>query len=169
MEIIDQFDLFHQMRTVAEFKKNNLDILANLMPEDERASFTENNIVNVLTERDQLGRRVLLVNAGELWDTKRVSSEQLFRLFYLIHVAAQVEPETQIRGVVVIMNFDGLGMKQVRALSPSFSKRLLTFIQYAMPLRMKEVHIINQPFLFKMVWALFKPFIESKLNSRVSS
>lgn len=159
----------HQMRTVAEFKKNNLDILANLKPEDERASFTENNIVNVLTERDQHGRRVLLVNAGELWDTKRVSSEQLFRLFYLIHVAAQVEPETQIRGVVVIMNFDGLGMRQVRALSPAFSKRLLTFIQYAMPLRMKEVHIINQPFLFKMVWSLFKPFIESKLNSRVSS
>lgn len=157
------------MRTVAEFKKNNLEIIGNLMPEDERASFTDNNIVNVLTERDQHGRRVLLVNAGSLWDTKRVSSEQLFRLFYLIHVAAQVEPETQIRGVVVIMDFDGLGMKQVGALTPSFSKRLLTFIQYAMPLRMKEVHIINQPFVFRLVWALFQPFIEAKLKARVSA
>lgn len=157
------------MKSVAEFKKNNLEIIRNLMPEDERSSFVDNNVVNVLKDRDQLGRRVLIVNAGQLWDTKRVSSEQLFRLFYLIHVAAQVELETQIRGVVVIMDFDGLGMKQVRALSPAFSNRLLTFIQQAMPLRMKEVHIINQPFLFKMVWTLFKPFIQSKLNSRVRS
>lgn len=156
------------MKTVAEFKKNNFDIIGNVMPEDERAAFVDNNVVNVLKDRDQDGRRILVVNCGELWDTKRVSSEQLFRLFYLIHVAAQVELETQVHGVVVIMDFDGLGMKQVRALSPAFSKRLLTFIQYAMPLRMKEVHIINQPFLFKMVWSLFKPFIESKLNSRVS-
>lgn len=156
------------MKTVADFKKNNFDIIGNLMPEDERSAFVDNNVVNVLKDRDQDGRRVLVVNAGELWDTKRVSSEQLFRLFYLIHVAAQVELETQISGVVVIMDFEGLGMKQVRALTPAFSKRLLTFIQYAMPLRMKEVHIINQPFLFKMVWSLFKPFIESKLNSRVS-
>lgn len=157
------------MKSVAEFKKNNLEIIRNLMPEDERSAFVDNNIVNVLKERDHLGRRVLIVNCGELWDPKRVSSEQLFRLFYLIHVAAQVELETQIRGVVVLMDFDGLGMKQVRALSPAFSNRLLTFIQQAMPLRVKEVHIINQPFLFKMVWTLFKPFIQSKLNSRVIS
>lgn len=158
-----------QMRSVADFKKNNIDTIRNLMPEDERKAFSDHNVVNVLTNHDQHGRRVLVVNVGDQWDTKHVSSEQLFRLFYLIHVAALVEPESQVRGVVVIMDFDGLGMKQVRELTPSFSKRLLTFIQYAMPLRMKEVHIINQPFLFKMVWSLFKPFIESKLNSRVSA
>lgn len=156
------------MRTTAEFKKNNIEIIRNLMPEDERAAFCDYNVVKVLTNRDQLGRRVLVVNVGELWDTKGVSGEQLFRLFYLIHIAALVEPESQVRGVVVIMDFEGLGMKQVRELTPTFSKRLLTFIQYAMPLRMKEVHIINQPFLFKMVWSLFKPFVEAKLNSRVS-
>jgi len=35
----------------------------------------------------------------------------------------------QVNGVVVIMDFDGLGMSQVMALSPSFSARLLNFIQ----------------------------------------
>ena len=37
------------------------------------------------------------------------------------------------------MDFDGLSMKQVRGLSPSFSMKLLSFIQEAMPLRLKEV------------------------------
>lgn len=37
------------------------------------------------------------------------------------------------------MDFDGLSMKQIMGLSPSFSMRLLSFIQDAMPLRLKEV------------------------------
>lgn len=155
------------MRRIAEFKKSNNKLLHNLVPEDERKAFTEHNVVNVLANRDQKGRRVLLVNCGQLWDPKAVSSEQLFRLFYIIHLLAQLEPETQINGCVVIMDFDGLGMKQVKALSPSFSKLLLTFIQEALPLRLKEVHIIKQPFIFKMVWALFTPFIKEKLNKRI--
>lgn len=89
-------------------------------------------------------------------------------MFYLIHEAAVLEPETQVRGVVVIMDFNNLGMKQIAALSPSFSMKLLGFIQDAMPLRLKEVHMVKQPFIFKMVWSIFKPFIREKLKNRVS-
>jgi len=155
------------LRRIAEFKQENLQLLKNLMPDDEKEAFVEHNIVNVLTNRDQDGRRVLIVHCGEIWDTKKVSADQLFRIFYLIHLVALIEPVTQVRGVVVIMDFDGLGMKQVKALSPSFSKRLITFIQDAMPLRLKQVHMVNQPYLFNMVWVLFKPFIREKLKSRM--
>lgn len=137
------------------------------MPEDEEKSF-DYNIVNVLTNCDQLGRRILLVNCGSSWEPKEVSSDQLFRLFYLVHLMAQLEVSTQIQGVVVLMDFNGLSLKQVKALTPAFSKRLLLFIQEAMPLRMKAIHIVNQPFIFNMVWSLFKPFIQDKLKSRVS-
>jgi hypothetical protein len=37
-----------------------------------------------------------------------------------------------------------------------------------MPLRLKEVHIVNQPFMFNVVWQLFKPFVKDKLKKRVS-
>lgn len=47
----------------------------------------------------------------------------------LVHLIAQLEKSSQINGVVVIMDFEGLSMKQIKALSPSFSKKLLTFIQ----------------------------------------
>lgn len=156
------------MRRIAEFKRDYADTLKNLMPEEEKDAFVNNNVVNVLTNFDQDGRRILVVHCGKVWDPKKVTSEQIFRLFYLIHVAALVEPNSQVRGVIVIMDFDGLGMSQVRALTPSWSKRLLTFIQDAMPLRLKEVHVVNQPFIFNMVWTLFKPFVKEKLSKRVS-
>lgn len=88
-------------------------------------------------------------------------------LFLTVHIIAQLEKSSQITGVVVIMDFEGLSLKQVKALSPSYTKRLLTFIQDAMPLRLKEVHFVKQPFIFNMVWTLFKPFVKEKLKNRV--
>lgn len=84
-----------------------------------------------------------------------------------VHIVAQLEPSSQINGYVVLMDFEGLGMKQVKAMTPHSQKRLLTFIQEAMPGRLKEVHFVKQPFIFNMVWTLFKPFVKEKLKNRV--
>ncbi|XP_039952757.1 clavesin-1 [Bactrocera neohumeralis] len=156
-----------KMRTTAAFRKDNAALVHGLLIEQLKDIFIQYGIVNVLKNCDQHGRRVMIVNCGELWDPNSVPSDDVFRMLYMVHIAAQLEPETQVRGVVCIMDFDGLSMKQVKALSPTFSKRLLTFIQDAMPLRMKEVHFVKQPFIFKLVWALFKPFVREKLNKRM--
>jgi uncharacterized protein (DUF2344 family) len=89
------------------------------------------------------------------------------RSFILVHILAQLEKPTQICGVVVIYDFEGLGMKQVTNITPSATKRLLTFIQKAMPIRLKEVHIVKQPFIFNMIFAMMKPLLDKKMSSRV--
>ncbi|XP_063976355.1 clavesin-1 [Diachasmimorpha longicaudata] len=154
------------MQRISDFKVKNAALLDNLLPMDERAALFD-NVVNVMKGRDHKGRRVLIVNAGKTWDPSKVNADSMFRIFYLVHETAVLEPETQVRGVVVIMDFEGLAMKQVMGLTPSFSMRLLSFIQDAMPLRLKEVHIVKQPFLFDLVWRMFKPFIREKLRKRM--
>lgn len=52
------------MKRIAEFKVKHAQFLDNLMPEDERDAFINHKVVNVLTERDHKGRRVLVVNCG---------------------------------------------------------------------------------------------------------
>ncbi|CAH0556806.1 unnamed protein product [Brassicogethes aeneus] len=158
---------FELVKRIAEFKKKYHDQLHDLMPEDVKTYVIDYNVVNILKGRDHLGRRVLIVHCGETWDTSKVTSDIMFKIFFLIHESAVLEPETQVRGVVVIMDFKGLGMSQVRALSPAFSMKLLAFIQDAMPLRLKEVHMVNQPFIFNIVWKIFKPFIREKLSNRI--
>ncbi|XP_063698391.1 retinaldehyde-binding protein 1 isoform X2 [Culicoides brevitarsis] len=155
------------MRRIADFRKTYHDLVYKLMPEDEKAAFCENNVVNILTNRDQKGRRVMIVNAGAIWDPNAVSVDQMFRMFYLIHLLAQLEPESQVNGVVVVMDYENMGLKQVKAMTPGSTKRLITFIQDAMPLRMKEVHMIKQPYVFNMVWSVVKPFLKEKLKNRI--
>lgn len=156
------------MKSTATFRKENASLLHGLLVENLKETFLGSGVINVLKNCDQFGRRVLLVNCGEIWDPTQVSADDVFRMLYVVHIAAQLEEEAQIRGVVCIMDFNGLSMKQVKALTPTFSKRLLTFLQDAMPLRMKEIHFVKQPLIFKMVWALFKSFVREKLNKRVS-
>ncbi|CAG9566642.1 unnamed protein product [Danaus chrysippus] len=155
------------MRRAADFKRDNASLLDGLLPEHEKEAFLEHKVVNVMKGRDDKGRRVLIVNVGGSWNTKKVTADQLFRLFYLIHEAAMLEPESQVRGTVVIMDFYKMGMSQTMGLTPAFSKRLLTFIQDALPLRLKEVHFVKEPMIFNMVWKLFKPLIREKLKGRI--
>lgn len=177
---------------MAEFRRDHEEVLKDLLPANEKKALIEGNVVNVLKNRDHLGRRIMVVNCGKVWDPDLVPGDQVFRLFYLsecqffhclkrifhsisnsfilsasVHIVSQLEKSTQINGAVVLMDFEGLSMKQIKALSLSYTKRLLTFIQYAMPLRLKEVHFVKQPLIFKMVWTLFKPFVDEKLNKRV--
>lgn len=181
------FFLQFQLRRIAEFRKEHERLVKTLLPSDEKKAFIEGNVVNVLTSKDHLGRRVLVVSTGKVWNPDDVKADQLFRLFYLsefsdsrtfnlklniehfllVHLIAQLEKSSQINGVVVLMDFEGLSLKQVKALSPTYTKRLLTFIQEAMPIRLREVHFVKQPFIFNMVWTLFKPFVKEKLKNRV--
>ncbi|XP_016907987.1 retinaldehyde-binding protein 1 isoform X2 [Apis cerana] len=158
---------YELMRRVAEFKEKNSSILKNLMPNDEEELITKHNVVNVIKERDHKGRRILVVQCGKNWNTSAVNSDQIFRLFYLIHELAMLEPETQIYGTIVILDFEGLSMKQVMAITPNFCMKLLNFIQDAMPLRLKEIHIVKQSLLFNMVWQMIKPFVREKMKNRI--
>ncbi|KAL1124737.1 hypothetical protein AAG570_001360 [Ranatra chinensis] len=158
---------FDLMKRIADFRAKYSAVVGDLSADIEKAAMLNHNVVNVLVDRDQKGRRILVANIGGAWDTKAISGDQIFRLFYLVHLAAILEPETQVRGAVVILDFDNLSMKQIAQLTPNFSLRLLSFIQDAMPLRLKEVHIVKQPYIFNIVWNVFKPFIREKLKSRL--
>ncbi|KAJ1520236.1 hypothetical protein ONE63_004446 [Megalurothrips usitatus] len=157
---------YQQIKRYYEFKEKHSSVYRDLTPSKERNVF-EANILTVCPNRDQLGRRILILELGKKWNHKKVSLDEVFKGCVLFLEAAMLEPETQVCGAVVIFDMDGLSMQQVWQFTPPFAKRIVDWLQDSVPLRVKNIHIVNQPYIFNMVFALFKPFLREKLRSRI--
>ncbi|XP_037909600.1 alpha-tocopherol transfer protein-like isoform X2 [Hermetia illucens] len=148
------------------FKVKHHDMYDGLVPSREANIFNQ-NILTVFPNRDQLGRRILLLELGKKWKHKEVTLDEVFKGCVLYLEAAMLEPETQVHGAVVLFDMDGLSLQQTWQFTPPFAKRIVDWLQDSVPLRIKGIHIVNQPKIFNVVFALFKPFLREKLRSRI--
>ncbi|XP_065089911.1 alpha-tocopherol transfer protein isoform X2 [Ochlerotatus camptorhynchus] len=157
---------FELIQRYYQFKVKHWDMYLDLSPSRE-ANIFKQNILAVFPNRDQLGRRILLLELGKPWKHKEVTLDEVFKGCVLFVEAAMLEPETQVNGAMVIFDMDGLTMQQAWQFTPPFAKRIVDWLQDAVPLRIKGIHIINQPKIFNVVFALFKPILREKLRNRI--
>lgn len=149
-----------------QFKIKHKNVYEGLVPSREKNIF-DHDILTVLLSRDQGGRRVLILQLGKKWKHNKCSLDEVFKGAVLFMEAAMIEPETQICGAQVVFDMDGLSLRQTWQFTPPFAKRIVDWLQDSVPLRIKGIHIVNQPYIFNMVFALFKPFLREKLKSRI--
>ncbi|KAK2580018.1 hypothetical protein KPH14_012307 [Odynerus spinipes] len=157
---------FKLVKNYYSFKVKHANVYDGLKPSNERNIF-EQNILTVLPTRDQHGRRILIIELGKKWKHNKCSLDEVYKGCVLYLEAAMLEPTSQIAGTIVIFDMDGLTLQQTWQFTPPFAKRIVDWLQDAMPLRVKNIHVVNQPYVFNMVFALFKPFLREKLKSRI--
>ncbi|XP_043527062.1 alpha-tocopherol transfer protein-like isoform X1 [Frieseomelitta varia] len=157
---------FNLVKNYYSFKVKHADIYNDLRPSREKNIF-EQNILVVLPLRDQYGRRMLVIEIGKRWKHNKCSLDEIFKGCVFFLEAAILEPATQIAGVVVIFDMDGLTLQQAWQFTPAIAKRIIDWLQDSVPIRVKNIHIVNQPYVFNMVFALFKPILREKLRRRL--
>mgnify|MGYP003345921011 CR=1 FL=1 len=148
------------------FKQKHANIYDGLKPSKEFNVFNH-NILTVQPNRDQFGRRILIIELGKKWKHKQCSLDEVFKGCVLFLEAAMLEPKTQVAGAVVIFDMDGLSLQQTWQFTPAFAKRIVDWLQDAIPARIKNIHIVNEPYIFNIVFNLFKPFLRDKLKNRI--
>ncbi|XP_003427226.1 alpha-tocopherol transfer protein-like [Nasonia vitripennis] len=157
---------FKLIKRFYEYRLKHPEFYEGLLPSNERAIFTS-GILTPLPRRCSDGVRVVVIEAGRKWNPKQVSLNQIFRGVILNLEVAIVEPKTQVSGVRVIIDMEGLSLGQVTYFTPGFASAIIEFVQRSLPCRLKGVHIVNQSFIFDMVFAFFKPFLHGKLKDRI--
>ncbi|KAM7352239.1 clavesin-1-like [Cochliomyia hominivorax] len=127
----------------------------------------DHNQVSILPQRDQFGRRIITMIAGENWNHKLIHRDDCFRATILCCEAVQLEPETQINGIILIMDCKGTSLSQTFEMTPAYMKRMVDYVQSAIPLRIKGFHFINVPTICKSLFKVGKQFLTPKSRSRL--
>eukprot|EP00095_Tigriopus_kingsejongensis_P000607 maker-scaffold95_size379157-snap-gene-2.40 protein:Tk00607 transcript:maker-scaffold95_size379157-snap-gene-2.40-mRNA-1 annotation:"hypothetical protein CAPTEDRAFT_176851" len=130
------------------------------------ASILAHQQQTILPVRDRLGRRILLFRAG-IWDPYHVSLSDIFAANYLLLELMALEPRTQVAGLVMVVDLAGFCFSHFMHVSRDHVKSVANIIQNTFPLRFREIHIINESYLFDMVFALIKPFLSETIRSRI--
>ncbi|XP_022908344.1 alpha-tocopherol transfer protein-like [Onthophagus taurus] len=120
----------------------------------------------MLPNRDQLGRRIYIIRVDN-FDASKASIDEIFRANVLALEQVVKEEQTQICGIVVVLDMAGLSLNHAKFFTPYYAKKTVELVQETFPLRFKGFHIVNEPFYFDAVMAVIKPFLKEKMKKRI--
>ncbi|KAF7223100.1 alpha-tocopherol transfer protein [Nothobranchius furzeri] len=120
----------------------------------------------VLPHRDHVGSRVLIYRISQ-WNPKEWSVFQVFRVSLMTSEIICMETETQRRGLKTIFDLKGWSLSHALQINPSLAKKISSILSDSFPLKVKEIHLVNEPMLFRPVFAMIRPFLPDKIKQRV--
>lgn len=123
----------------------------------------ESGICYSLPERDEHGRRVVLLQASRL-DTEKFTVPDFVRLFSFVIAVLLEEEETQIAGIVCVLDYNDLQLRQ--CLTPTEARIFLNYTKKCAPVRQKGNYFVNLPTFALFFWELIKMMFSEKLKSR---
>ncbi|XP_042337418.1 alpha-tocopherol transfer protein-like, partial [Plectropomus leopardus] len=120
----------------------------------------------VLPQRDHTGSRVLIYRIGE-WNPKDWSAFQVFRVSLMTSEIISTETKTQRRGLKVIFDLQGWSLGHALQINPSLARKISSVLSDSFPLKVRGIHLVNEPMLFRPVFTMIRPFLPEKIKQRI--
>ncbi|CAB1439659.1 unnamed protein product [Pleuronectes platessa] len=163
----NQTETFRLLAQYFQFRQQNLDMFQSFKVDDsgiKRALM--DGFPGVLETPDQHGRKILILFASN-WDQSRNSFIDILRAILLSLEVLIENPELQINGFVLIIDWSNFSFKQASKLTPNILKLAIEGLQDSFPARFGGIHFVNQPWYIHAMYTIIKPFLKDKTRKRI--
>ncbi|XP_021573767.1 alpha-tocopherol transfer protein [Carlito syrichta] len=120
----------------------------------------------VLRSRDPTGSKVLIYRIAH-WDPKVFTAYDVFRVSLITSELIVREVETQRNGIKAIFDLEGWQFSHAFQITPSVAKKIAAVLTDSFPLKVRGIHLINEPVIFHAVFSMIKPFLTEKIKERM--
>lgn len=149
------------LRQCYEYSFRNLDIQQPNMTE-----LFDKGYLFAAPGRDKKGRRVIIARPG-VFDPHKFRNIDMCRIHGIIYETLMEDEESQVRGFVHFNDGVGVSFPHLTLFTPKECVRIVKNGERTMPMRHKEVHVINVPPSLKYVLDFGMSLISEKIRSRV--
>uniref|UniRef100_A0A3P9P4E4 Tocopherol (alpha) transfer protein n=1 Tax=Poecilia reticulata TaxID=8081 RepID=A0A3P9P4E4_POERE len=101
------------------------------------------------------------------WNPKDWSAFQVFRVSLMTSEIISRETETQRRGLKAIFDLKGWSLGHALQINPSLARKISSVLSDSFPLKVRGIHLVNEPMFFRPVFAMIRPFLPDKIKQRV--
>ncbi|XP_015924935.1 alpha-tocopherol transfer protein-like [Parasteatoda tepidariorum] len=126
----------------------------------------ETNMMNFLPWRNPEGSAVWVSRVG-LWEPEHASFDEIVRCGLICNEKALQNPVTQICGIVSIVDFKKFSWSHLFHISPTAINCFVSASQNCFPIRHKAIHVVNNPGVFTVLFAMIKPLLKEKIKKRI--
>ncbi|XP_016126993.1 alpha-tocopherol transfer protein-like [Sinocyclocheilus grahami] len=141
------------------------EITADLRPSSV-VELLQNNYHGVLRSGDDAGSRVLIYRIGQ-WNPKEFTAYEVFRVSLITSELIVREWETQRNGLKTIFDLQDWCFAHALQINPSLAKKISSVLTDSFPLKVRGIHLINEPIFFHPVFAMIRPFLPDKIKQRI--
>ncbi|XP_045513563.1 clavesin-2-like [Pieris brassicae] len=116
-------------------------------------------------DRPDVGR-LSIMRFGK-WDPSEYPVEDLVRLGIVMFEIGIRQPKLQVFGGTVLVDLEGLTLRQVSALTPSIAYQIVNIMGVSTPSKLNACHIINYNWLLNTFFFVFKKFIPQRAWDKI--
>ncbi|XP_076634456.1 alpha-tocopherol transfer protein isoform X1 [Colletes latitarsis] len=147
------------------FKEEHPEIHHNVNPMDMK-HIGDDDVMTVPANRTQCGRRMMIYRLGN-WDPRKYSVEEIFKATVIILELGVLEPTAQILGGVAIFDLEGITMAHAWTITHQVASMVIALMVSAFPMKTHAIHILHQSWVFDVMFAVFKPFLDVRMQNKI--
>ncbi|TWW69192.1 Clavesin-2 Retinaldehyde-binding protein 1-like 2 [Takifugu flavidus] len=141
----NHFEAFRLLAQYFEYRQQNLDMFKNLKATDPGIKQAlKDGFPGVLSNLDRYGRKILVLFAAN-WDQSRYTFVDILRAILLSLESMIEDPELQVNGFILIIDWSNFTFKQASKLTPSMLRLAIEGLQSSQTGSLLEAPEKHQP------------------------